>query len=65
MGRLDWQPTGKDHVFVRYIYQDDPFLGTYGDSSNDRSGWPENGTTFPAPPTPSAATLLTPSRPVG
>jgi outer membrane receptor protein involved in Fe transport len=34
MGRLDWQPTSKDHVFLRYIYQDDPFLGTYGDSSS-------------------------------
>src|SRR4051794_12654678 len=33
MGRLDWQPTSKDHIFLRYIYQDDPFLGAYGDSS--------------------------------
>ena len=29
MGRLDWQPTSKDHIFLRYIYQDDPFLGAY------------------------------------
>ncbi len=34
MGRLDWQPTGKDHIFVRYLYQDDPNLGAYGDSSS-------------------------------
>jgi hypothetical protein len=34
MGRLDWQPTAKDHIFVRYIYQDDPFLGVFGDSSS-------------------------------
>jgi outer membrane receptor protein involved in Fe transport len=33
MGRIDWQPSGKDHVFVRYIYQDDPNTGAYGDSS--------------------------------
>lgn len=33
IGRLDWQPTTKDHIFIRYIYQDDPFLGAYGDST--------------------------------
>ncbi|MBS1803856.1 MAG: TonB-dependent receptor [Acidobacteria bacterium] len=33
IGRLDWQPTTRDHIFARYIYQDDPFLGAYGDSS--------------------------------
>lgn len=33
IGRMDWQPTSKDHLFVRYIYQDDPYLGAYGDSS--------------------------------
>jgi hypothetical protein len=32
MGRMDWQPTSKDHIFVRYIYQDDPFTGAYADS---------------------------------
>jgi Carboxypeptidase regulatory-like domain/TonB dependent receptor len=34
MGRIDWQPNSKDHLFVRYLYQDDPFLGVYGDSSS-------------------------------
>jgi len=34
MGRIDWQPTSKDHVFARYIYQDDPFLGVFGDGSS-------------------------------
>src|SRR5262249_245233 len=33
LGRIDWQITGKDHFFARYIYQDDPFLGAYGDNS--------------------------------
>jgi hypothetical protein len=33
LGRIDWQPTSRDHFFARYIYQDDPFLGAYGDSS--------------------------------
>lgn len=33
MGRIDWQPTGKDHVFLRYIYQDDPFTGAYADTT--------------------------------
>ncbi|HYK37053.1 TonB-dependent receptor [Alloacidobacterium sp.] len=33
LGRLDWQPTGKDHLFVRYFYQDQlstgvPFAST-------------------------------------
>jgi hypothetical protein len=31
LGRIDWQPTTRDHLFVRYLYQDDPFLGAYGD----------------------------------
>ncbi len=36
LGRLDWQPTSKDHIFIRYIYQDDPYTGAYADgSSND------------------------------
>lgn len=30
LGRLDWQPTGKDHVFIRYFYQDDPFFNAGG-----------------------------------
>jgi hypothetical protein len=34
MGRLDWQPTTKDHVFVRYYYQDAPSTGSYADSSS-------------------------------
>ena len=33
LGRIDWQPTSKDHVFVRYLYQDDPFIGVFGDST--------------------------------
>ena len=35
MGRMDWQPTSKDHIFVRYIYQDDPFTGAYADGSTN------------------------------
>ena len=34
MGRLDWQPTTKDHLFVRYYYQDAPSTGSYADSSS-------------------------------
>ncbi|HEY3706468.1 MAG TPA: carboxypeptidase regulatory-like domain-containing protein [Terracidiphilus sp.] len=30
LGRMDWQPTGKDHVFLRYFYQDDPFVNAGG-----------------------------------
>lgn len=30
LGRLDWQATGKDHFFVRYFYQDDPFINAGG-----------------------------------
>ena len=33
LGRIDWQPTSRDHIFVRYLYQDDPFTGAYADSS--------------------------------
>jgi hypothetical protein len=29
LGRIDWQPTTKDHIFVRYLYQDDPNTGAY------------------------------------
>ena len=28
--RLDLQPTTKDHVFIRYFYQDDPYLNAGG-----------------------------------
>ena len=39
MGRVDWQPTTKDHIFVRYLYQDDPYTGAYADgSSTDLAG---------------------------
>jgi hypothetical protein len=24
LGRIDWQPTAKDHVFLRYLYQNNP-----------------------------------------
>lgn len=30
LGRLDWQATGKDHFFLRYFYQDDPYLNAGG-----------------------------------
>ena len=33
LGRIDWQPTTKDHLFFRYMYQDDPFTGAYADST--------------------------------
>lgn len=33
MGRIDWQPTTKDHVFVRYFYQDGPNTGAYADGA--------------------------------
>ncbi|WP_255424342.1 TonB-dependent receptor domain-containing protein [Acidipila sp. EB88] len=26
LGRLDWQPTSKDHLYLRYFYQDDPSI---------------------------------------
>jgi hypothetical protein len=32
LGRIDWQPTSKDHLFVRYLYQDDPNTGAYADT---------------------------------
>jgi hypothetical protein len=28
--RMDWQPTGKDHFFVRYFYQNAPYLNAGG-----------------------------------
>jgi hypothetical protein len=33
LGRIDWQPTEKDHLFVRYFYQDNPYTGAYADST--------------------------------
>lgn len=30
MGRMDWQATGKDHIFMRYFYQDDPYFNAGG-----------------------------------
>ncbi|MFT4114603.1 TonB-dependent receptor domain-containing protein [Silvibacterium sp.] len=30
MGRLDWQPGTRDHVFIRYFYQDDPSVNAGG-----------------------------------
>jgi hypothetical protein len=26
LGRIDWQATPKDHIFLRYLYQDNPYL---------------------------------------
>ncbi len=30
MGRLDYQPTEKDHFYLRYIYQDTPLIAYFG-----------------------------------
>jgi Carboxypeptidase regulatory-like domain/TonB-dependent Receptor Plug Domain len=30
LGRMDFQPTGKDHFFIRYFYQDNPYLNAGG-----------------------------------
>ncbi len=30
LGRIDWSPTSKDHVFIRYFYQDDPYFNAGG-----------------------------------
>jgi outer membrane receptor protein involved in Fe transport len=30
LGRMDWQPGTRDHFFLRYIYQDDPYLNAGG-----------------------------------
>jgi len=30
LGRLDWQPTSKDHLFARFFYQNDVFAGEAG-----------------------------------
>jgi outer membrane receptor protein involved in Fe transport len=30
LGRMDWQPTGRDHFFIRYFYQDDPYFNGGG-----------------------------------
>lgn len=39
LGRMDWQPTGKDHFFLRYFYQDDPFYGSGGTTANANGSW--------------------------
>lgn len=31
LGRLDWQPTEKDHFFARYFYQDQIAINVFGD----------------------------------
>ncbi|MDE1163534.1 MAG: TonB-dependent receptor [Acidobacteriaceae bacterium] len=38
MGRLDWQATSKDRVFLRYIYQDDPYENALGTGSTTALG---------------------------
>ncbi len=38
LGRLDWQPNAKDHMFVRYFYQPELFTGVagnYGTAAGD------------------------------
>lgn len=30
LGKIDWQPTDKDHLFARYFYQDDPAINAGG-----------------------------------
>jgi hypothetical protein len=30
LGRIDWQATAKDHLFLRYFYQDSPYLNAGG-----------------------------------
>jgi hypothetical protein len=30
LGRIDWQATTKDHMFLRYFYQDDPYFNAGG-----------------------------------
>ncbi|HTV15111.1 MAG TPA: carboxypeptidase regulatory-like domain-containing protein [Acidobacteriaceae bacterium] len=30
LGRLDWQASTRDHVFLRYFYQDDPYFNAGG-----------------------------------
>jgi hypothetical protein len=34
LGKLDWQPTGNDHLFLRYFYQNDPTLNASGNSGD-------------------------------
>jgi hypothetical protein len=52
--RMDWQPGGEDHFFVRYFYQKDPFI--FGGGSPP----PATGSTCPTPLTPSARTGAAP-----
>ena len=51
--RMDWQPTGKDHFFVRYFYQNAPYLNAGGSVVR------ATGITFPISHTRSAATGAT------
>ncbi|QNI34090.1 carboxypeptidase regulatory-like domain-containing protein [Alloacidobacterium dinghuense] len=37
LGRLDWQPTGADHLFLRYFYQDLDLAAAAGDIA--AGGW--------------------------
>ena len=37
LGRLDWQPTGADHLFLRYFYQDLSLAAAAGDIA--AGGW--------------------------
>ncbi len=30
LGRIDWQASSRDHVFIRYFYQDNPYLNAGG-----------------------------------
>ncbi|HUB16995.1 MAG TPA: TonB-dependent receptor [Acidobacteriaceae bacterium] len=30
LGRIDWQASSRDHIFLRYFYQDDPYLNAGG-----------------------------------
>jgi outer membrane receptor protein involved in Fe transport len=37
--RADFQPTAKDHIFLRYFYQDDPFFNASGGASVYEGNW--------------------------
>ncbi|HVN93314.1 MAG TPA: TonB-dependent receptor [Terracidiphilus sp.] len=39
LGRLDWQPTSKDHMFVRYFYQPQLYTGIPGNSGTAAGDW--------------------------
>ena len=38
MGRLDYQPTEKDHFYLRYIYQDTPLIAYFGNQVSGNTG---------------------------